>query len=78
MLSWALLHLAGGDAELGVRDALAALAQSRQLGDARGESAALHVLSLCYGMLDRNAEARQLEAAAAARLVPRAALSHGA
>jgi tetratricopeptide (TPR) repeat protein len=73
MLSWALLHLAGGDAQLSVRDALAALAQTRQLGDLRGESAALHVLSLCYGMLERTTEARQLEAAAAARLVPRPA-----
>jgi tetratricopeptide (TPR) repeat protein len=78
MLSWALLHLAGGDAQLGVRDALAALAQTRQLGDVRGESAALHVLSLCYGMLERTTEAGQLEAAAVARLVPRAAVSHGA
>jgi tetratricopeptide (TPR) repeat protein len=75
MLSWALLHLAGGDAQLGVRDALAALAQTRQLGDVRGESAALHVLSLCYGMLERTAEAGQLEAAAVARLVPRAVIA---
>jgi hypothetical protein len=41
----------------------------------RGESAALHVLSLCYGMLERTAEAGQLEAAAVARLVPRAVIA---
>jgi tetratricopeptide (TPR) repeat protein len=77
-LSWALLHLSAGDAELGVRDALAALAQNRQLGDARGETAALHVLSLCYGMLERGSDAGRLEAAALARAraAPPAAVSH--
>jgi hypothetical protein len=74
-LSWALLHLGNGDARLGVRDALAALSQNRQLGDQRGETAALHVLSLCYGMLDRASEALQLEAAANARLAPSPAIS---
>ncbi|HEY2736370.1 MAG TPA: hypothetical protein VGI70_20365, partial [Polyangiales bacterium] len=60
----------------GVRDALAALSQSRQLADRRGETAALYVLSLCYGMLDRKSEAQQLEAAASARLAPDQAISH--
>jgi hypothetical protein len=78
-LSWALLHLSGGDAELGVRDALAALAQNRQLGDTRGETAALHVLSLCYDMLERATDAGRLEAAALARArtaASPAAISH--
>jgi hypothetical protein len=77
-LSWALLRLAGGDAQLGVRDALAALAQNRQLGDARGQTAALRVLAIGYRMLDRAADADNIEAAAVTEIAPHAAISHGA
>jgi tetratricopeptide (TPR) repeat protein len=77
-LSWALLRLSGGDAQLAVRDALAALAQNRQLGDARGETAALRVLALGYRMLDRAADADSIDAAAVVEIAPDAAISHGA
>jgi hypothetical protein len=77
-LSWAVLRLSGGEAEDAVRAGLSALAQSRKLGDLRGESAALHVLALGYHMLDRAAEAGRLEAAARACTETSAAISHGA
>jgi hypothetical protein len=77
-LSWALLHLCAGEAELGVRDALAALAQNRHLHDARGETAALHVLAVGYRLLDRPADADRIEASAVAHTAPHTAISHRA
>ena len=75
-LSWALLHLSGGEVQRGVRDALEALAQNRQLKDERGESAALHVLALGYRLLDRAADADGIEAAALGLTAPQPGLSH--
>ncbi|HEY8432879.1 MAG TPA: hypothetical protein VIL20_31120, partial [Sandaracinaceae bacterium] len=57
----ALLEMCGGNPTRGVRAALAALAISRRLADARGEAAALRVLSACYRALGRDDQARRLE-----------------
>ncbi len=65
-LGWALIHVESGNAALGVRDALGALAASRKLSDARGEVAALHVLAHCYRNLDREDDALRIAVAACA------------
>ncbi|MCC6876309.1 MAG: hypothetical protein IT378_18520, partial [Sandaracinaceae bacterium] len=61
-LAEALLELRGGEAVAGVRAGLAALACSRELGDARGEKAALRALAACYRAMGREQQALRLEA----------------
>lgn len=63
-LSWSLLHTLTGDITLGIRDALEALALSRRGGDAEGQLAALHVLSLCYRVIEREDDASRIAQAA--------------
>jgi hypothetical protein len=65
-LSWSILHLAAGDPQQSVREALSALAQNRTLRDQLGATAALRVLAMGYRVLERAAEAERLEAAAGA------------
>jgi tetratricopeptide (TPR) repeat protein len=68
MLCWGLVRLAQGDPSQAIRLSLASLALARQRSDARGEAAALQVLSFAYRCLEREDDAMQLEAAATARL----------
>jgi hypothetical protein len=62
-LAEALLDLHAGEPVAGIRAGLSALAASRALGDARGETAALHTLAACYRALGRERDAARLEAA---------------
>lgn len=62
-LTNALLRLRSGEAVAGVRAGLTALACSRELEDARGETAALRTLAACYRALGRDADAALVEAA---------------
>jgi hypothetical protein len=55
-----------GDVMLAVRDALDALASSRRLDDTAGQLAAMHVLAICYRMLERNPDATRIAQAASA------------
>jgi hypothetical protein len=63
-LSWALVHMLTGDAVLAVRDALESLAWSRRLEDGDGQLAAMHVLTLCYRLLEHEEEAVHIGQAA--------------
>ena len=65
-LSWALVRMLTGDVMLAVRDALDALASSRRLDDRAGQLAAMHVLAICYRMLERNPDATRIAEAPSA------------
>ncbi|MET0389521.1 MAG: hypothetical protein ABW321_26345, partial [Polyangiales bacterium] len=77
-LCWGIVRLAAGRPDEAVRVAFTALALARQHADAHGEAACLQVLALAYRVLDRDADAQQLEAAAASRLRAFVPLSHPA
>jgi hypothetical protein len=68
LLCWSLVRLAQGDSGQAIRLALSCLSLARRQPDARGEAAALQVMSFAYRGLEREADALQLEAAAEARL----------
>ncbi len=63
-LALSLIHLQEGDGTAAVREGLRALQRSRAANDARGESAALRTLAICYRALERVEDANALVARA--------------
>ncbi len=76
-LAMALVMLDGGEVGEAVREALRALARTRDLGETGGEGPTLRTLAVCYRRLGREADARQLDEAAQKRADLQAAPQSG-